>query len=551
VFYAESWALVHYLSQTTPERAQRFQRFLARLRLGHPPAAAFNEVAPREQWPALERELEAYCAQSSFQYATYTFDTPFESVPEQARTLPRSEILCRLGEAAERSGDKDLRLAEDHYRLAIAADSLDAEAVALLGNVIDRRGDRIHAESLYTAAGELAPRNARVWLLAAQGAFRRFQRSSELAHNSQSLETSRARFARALQLAPDNLEAMIGFGTTYRNEPSPPRAAASVLLAASARLPARVDVACDLALVLARMDRCAEADSIFRGKVEPLGAESVVESVRRSISRCGQAASNPKAPPLEMGLAVPEAFAAYQSGLRAANQQKYEEAIRHLERADSLAKPGAFRDRIRETHASVRVRYRLTQAIGLINAGEPARARSLLDQIASEPMDDSTRAYVDRLRKRTDTRVALQQGVGSAVRGNLQSAGGVFDSVLASRADDDLKAYARSLGDQVKAHGEMEQGMALLRAGRLEEARARFAAMKQKPLTPAAQSTVENLIRHTDARLAIERALALIRSGDVAEARRLLTGVMEAPVGKNLHAYAEGLLKQLDTGRPR
>ena len=288
-FYAESWALVHFLSQTTPDRAQRFERFVARLRLGHLPLEAFTEVAPRERWPALVHDLEAYCGQSTFSYGTYTFATPFEKVPEQVRSLSHAETLCRLGELAEQDDDPDHRLAEEHFRAAVAADSLAAEPIAHLGCLLDRRGDTIHAESLYTAAGELAPRDARIWTLAARGAFRRFNRARTPAASSGALEVSRVRYAHAIQLDPGNLEALIGYGTTYRDDPAPPATAARTLTAASVRLPARIDVACDLALMLTRMGRCGEADSVFRERIEGLGGEPVVASVRQAVADCAPA----------------------------------------------------------------------------------------------------------------------------------------------------------------------------------------------------------------------------------------------------------------------
>lgn len=595
-FYAESWALTHFLSQRSPDDTRRFQRFLARVRRGNPPLEAFTEVAPRERWAALLRELDDYCGNTRFNYWEHGFAARFVDVETRVRTMPRADVLYRLGELAIRLEDQNGHLAEEHFRLSLVADSLQARSAASLGYVLDRRGDTMHAESLYTAAAEIAPEDPHLYVLAGRGALGRFMRGKEQASASPAAQAARYRFARAIQLDSHQLEALIGYGRTFTQDSEPAPSAVSALRAASALLPARVDVAFDLALLLARAGRCSEADSVFREKIEPLGEPGMVQSIERPVFNCrlvhaskladaglhsdaqrvlSEAVSSTRDPELRSlaqarldasrrGAGSPprervpgplalqqsqEAQAAFQRGLRAANHQRYDEAIRELEQSRDLAGNSPFMETITELLASIRTRARLSESISLINAGELARAKTLLDELARGPMDDSTRAYVTRLMRRTDTRIALERGVNRAVRDDLKAAGGLFDSVLASQMDDDLRGYALSLDRQVESRLETRQGIELLRSGRLREARARFEALQKTPMSAVMRAHVAALITHTDGRLGVERAIELAKNGNADEARKVLVAVLETPVAGNLRAYIEALLRQLPPAR--
>ena len=58
VFYAQSWALVHYLSFGNPERGKQFRQFLSSVRSGSPAATAFAEAFG--DITLLDRELFMY-----------------------------------------------------------------------------------------------------------------------------------------------------------------------------------------------------------------------------------------------------------------------------------------------------------------------------------------------------------------------------------------------------------------------------------------------------------------------------------------------------------
>ena len=63
-FYAESWALVHYLISGNPERRQQAAEYLRLAQAGTPPDQIFAKAFGADP-AALERELRAYVQSGS------------------------------------------------------------------------------------------------------------------------------------------------------------------------------------------------------------------------------------------------------------------------------------------------------------------------------------------------------------------------------------------------------------------------------------------------------------------------------------------------------
>lgn len=132
VFYAQSWALVHYflLSDDGTRRAQ-FTRYLNLLASGAPVEESFRQ-AFKTDFAALEAELKAYITRNRYS---------FEEVTLGARLEVEAEMeTARLGEADAQYylGDLLLHLqrldeAEGYLRQAISLDARHAAAHASLG----------------------------------------------------------------------------------------------------------------------------------------------------------------------------------------------------------------------------------------------------------------------------------------------------------------------------------------------------------------------------------------------------------------------------------
>src|SRR6185369_2504087 len=96
VFYAESWALMHYLLAGNPQRHDQLPRFLALLAAKQPADQAFR-LAFQSSFDEMERELKGYVRRLSFQYRRYSVaDLALPQVPAP-RPMDYADVLYRLG----------------------------------------------------------------------------------------------------------------------------------------------------------------------------------------------------------------------------------------------------------------------------------------------------------------------------------------------------------------------------------------------------------------------------------------------------------------------
>lgn len=593
-FYSQSWAICHFLLQRSDEHAARFARYVRRLQLGHPPLEAFEEIAPRDRWPALLAEVKAYFARGETTFLRYTFRDPLPTPKVGAERVAEAEQLYRLGEISLAARSREPAGAEQHFLAALAADPLHARSTAALGRLADARGRTAQAESLYALAAGRAPGDAQVHVDAGRGLLRRSLAGAAGAISDTvpvpGLRLARARFARALELEPRNVEALAGYARSFlRGEPPQERALGAARTALELA-PARLELAADFASLLVRAGRCGTADSLYRERVAPLGEAALTRPIHAAVVHCrlmrgvelervGDAAGaaslvegllaaeqdstlralleeqlrrfrRPRAATAPGRTASAEEVAAVQGefdlGLAASRTRDYAGAVRHLERVLEMVEVGMLHAAAEEMLPVMRARLGMVEGVRLINAGQLERAAAVLGGIERAGLDDSTKAQVDRLLRRTGTRRVIREGMQSAKRGELAQAGTVFDSLRAASPDDDLRAYAGSLGDEVDARQAAQRGIELLRAGRLAEARARFVELQRQPMSAGMAAYVRTLVVHTDARFDLDRAAALAKAGRPAEARRLVEQVLRRPIGGSLRAYAESLARQLE-----
>jgi TPR repeat protein len=92
IFYAQSWALVHYLVLGSDERRGQVNRFGALLQAGQPAAEAvreaFGDVA------TLDRELQSYVRRPAFRYRRRTARLAVAIESQPSRALPEAESLA-------------------------------------------------------------------------------------------------------------------------------------------------------------------------------------------------------------------------------------------------------------------------------------------------------------------------------------------------------------------------------------------------------------------------------------------------------------------------
>ncbi|MDT4965663.1 MAG: hypothetical protein QOJ64_400 [Acidobacteriota bacterium] len=151
VFYAESWALVHYLIQGNDgKRLPQLGAFLDLLSTGTPTEEAFKKAFQMD-FQALEKELKAYVQGGNYRMTRVTFERKLEIDTEtQSAPITEAEAQGYLGDLLLHLGD--VNGAEKRLGQALQLDPDLAMANSSLGMVRVRQGKFAEAKPLLQRA---------------------------------------------------------------------------------------------------------------------------------------------------------------------------------------------------------------------------------------------------------------------------------------------------------------------------------------------------------------------------------------------------------------
>lgn len=360
VFYAQSWALVHYLL-SAPDRREQTARYLQDLFRGMPGEEAFQRAFG--DLTLLERDLRGYVQRRVFDTQRLPIQKDRE-IATEVRPLKRSDLLVRLGDLLLQLGSDRLPAGEEHFRAALAVDPGQGAAMAGLGRIAAASGRLADAQTHYLKATQLTPDDFFLHYLLGLSLI-----TPEPAQ--QTLPQARAAFQRSVELRPDFAE---GWGrlaqTLGHMDPQPPEAL-HVFETAWRLLPQRIDFAFNLALAYA--ERGAEENAqVLIDKVLALRRPDLAEKAREAL--------------------VLGAWRKIEDDL--IKTGKLAEALPALEallpRVQSLERRAALQKRIEEIYGvadynSFADRYNL--AIDYLNAGRDTEAVALLEELAARTLN--------------------------------------------------------------------------------------------------------------------------------------------------------------------
>ena len=272
-FYAESWALTHYLLEGSPERRSQFQELLRRTQAGTPGRQAFHEVFGDDP-AALEREAHNYVRSYIFNYTRAPIH-PEANVTMAVRPMAWPDVLFRLGDLLTNLGPEHRAAAEEDFRAALAAQPDHGLSLAGLGYLADLAGHPQEARPLYEKAAKLAPDDFLVQY--------RYAQSLLDDPRPDSLRAARAALNRAVTLRPDFGEAWARLGYTYQAEETMDDNAVHILETAHRLLPSRMDVAHNLALAYARTGHREQAEELIEHVLAPKAGPNEVLSAREAL----------------------------------------------------------------------------------------------------------------------------------------------------------------------------------------------------------------------------------------------------------------------------
>lgn len=201
LFYAQSWALMHYLTFGNPARREQLMRYLNSMNAGTSPDAAMkSEFAAH--LPAIEEELRDYLSRLSFPAITYTYSTSARAtVDARAEKLNDAEaegyLGNFLGRASEREDEARARLTK-----VVAANPDAARARHALGLLELRASRPEEALPLLERAATLQPAEADFVTAYGLALVERLKEASDDAERRSLLERARTTLSRSMELRP-------------------------------------------------------------------------------------------------------------------------------------------------------------------------------------------------------------------------------------------------------------------------------------------------------------------------------------------------------------
>ena len=309
-FYAQSWALTHFLflghRVGFPRRDAELRRYLALLKQGEAPEEAC-ENAFGVSFEELERDYLAYTAEGRMPYTRFARSRLDVPSGRRVTPLPDAERGVLLGELALALGERWREEARRWLAWAAYEDPASGRAQALLALALGP--DDPESERHAARAIELAPDDAEVRRAVGESRLDRAAAESDPTAAVRLADEARAHFRRSIELDPTQVAALAGLGTAQLVVATgDPEEALTALETAHARLPADRSIA--LALGQLRLEAGArrEARQLLaslpaRSHGDPAGRDER-DRLERARSDAGLVKPAVRAPHLERRLDV-------------------------------------------------------------------------------------------------------------------------------------------------------------------------------------------------------------------------------------------------------
>ena len=370
-FYAQSWALVHYLLIGSEARRAETARFIDLLHEGVPPSAAFEAAAFSVDVAQLEKELRSYIGRPRYSYLELPVTVDLTTAIT-VREMPYPDVLYRLGDLLTQQFPPRPEAA-DHFLAAVERDPSHGPSLAALGRLAEDRARWDEAESWYRRGLAASPGDPMVQYL---GGSYLLRRGGEIA-------AARAALRRAVEADPSYGPAWAALAGSYVAAGDDTARAIEAAETAHRLLPARTDVTANLLRIYLadgrRSDAAALAEHAFAA--DPDAQRQALRVIARSDAD--------RARRLIEGGRPEEALAALdQAEAVLAGSPDDQLVRRHIES-------------LRSSIVDARMTERYNEAATAYNAGEVDRARALLLALRDEAPPgrhaEAARAFLDFL----------------------------------------------------------------------------------------------------------------------------------------------------------
>jgi tetratricopeptide (TPR) repeat protein len=373
-FYAQSWALVHYLLTGGEETRRQLGQFLANIGAGQSNEEAFRGAFGND-FGALEQDLRSYLRKPSMTFTTYKVTDL--SVPEVAapRAVSRDELLYVLGllYAFNRGSQSDAELL---LQEAIRVNARNAEAHAILGYLKSYGGNEAAATALYEKAVDLGTREAAVYLIYATTVIQRGQ-------SRENLLRARQLFERAVELEPNNARAWSGIGFTYVGETDDPAPGIAALEKSLALAASDDETALNLIQLYADTGRRDDARRLYDTRLARSSNPQYVTMAREAVF-----------------------FADVRVAEKLWDAGQYAEAVELVRPIAAQTTNASLRQHLEgmiARHDELETRLRQAETIREIvekaNGGRKKEALALLDELLPQITDETMKKELEKMRK--------------------------------------------------------------------------------------------------------------------------------------------------------
>jgi len=260
-FYAESWALVHYLyfGRKDAETRSEITAYLKALQDG-----ASNDEAVESAFgvraSVLGRAVHDYVNDGRYRYITVDLDQ-FEAIPPaQVRVPSAAEVaraLGRLAYAIEAYEDS-----REDYAAALALSPGDAGSLAGIGNALAARGRWDEADAYFERALAAAPDDALVRLDAGNSFYFRAEGEPDAVRRAELATRAREHYVASWKLDDAIPETYARYGSTYLLEGQETAKGLETLEHAHRLLPSSPEVKLLLARMYVGLGRPEEARTL-------------------------------------------------------------------------------------------------------------------------------------------------------------------------------------------------------------------------------------------------------------------------------------------------
>ena len=297
-FYAESWALVHYLILGNESRQAQINDFLKRLHAAEPAAKAQQEIFG-PGLDQLQKELRQYVRRDSLPFHIYKLkDASVPEIPDPV-AASRNDVVGALGLLLAHTAHGDAE-AEAHFRAVLDIAPTDARALAGEAFLRYRQGRRDEARALYAKSLASASEDPDVLFLAAQNILETAgHRISAGDSTPPDVLAARELLQKSLLASPNNPEAYAALGMTYVGDVGDVSVGIASLERALPLLPDRADVPYNLVMLYAESGNREAASKVLDERLRAVGskreiadAEDEIVSIELKDARAAAAAGD-------------------------------------------------------------------------------------------------------------------------------------------------------------------------------------------------------------------------------------------------------------------